>query len=41
MKDDITGEPLEHRKDDTEEVLRQRLAVYYKQAGFKFSYESG
>ncbi|VDD88567.1 unnamed protein product [Enterobius vermicularis] len=28
MKDDITGEPLEHRKDDTEEVLRQRLATF-------------
>ena len=29
-KDDVTGEPLERRKDDTEEALRQRLAGYHK-----------
>uniref|UniRef100_A0A0N5AIX5 Lethal protein 754 n=1 Tax=Syphacia muris TaxID=451379 RepID=A0A0N5AIX5_9BILA len=31
MKDDITGEPLVHRSDDSEEVLKSRLGVYYKQ----------
>lgn len=26
--DDITGEPLLHRDDDKEEIIRQRLAIY-------------
>ena len=30
-KDDITGEDLEHRKDDTIEVLSKRLDSYHKQ----------
>lgn len=29
MLDDITGEPLMQRKDDTEEALKQRLKGYY------------
>lgn len=29
-KDDITGEPLMHRKDDTREALAKRMASYYK-----------
>ena len=29
MKDDITGEPLIIRKDDTPEVFNQRMAQYY------------
>ena len=28
-KDDISGEPLIHRKDDTEEVLRKRLEYFH------------
>lgn len=31
MTDDLTGEPLVQRKDDTEAVLRKRLLVYYEQ----------
>uniref|UniRef100_A0A0K0EAD7 Adenylate kinase n=1 Tax=Strongyloides stercoralis TaxID=6248 RepID=A0A0K0EAD7_STRER len=30
MKDDITGEPLIRRSDDTEEALRKRLVSYHK-----------
>ena len=30
-KDDITGEELVHRKDDTEEALRNRLAQFHAQ----------
>ena len=30
-KDDITGEPLLHRDDDTEAVISKRLAVYHDQ----------
>lgn len=30
-KDDITGEPLVHRDDDSEETVRKRLAVYHEQ----------
>jgi adenylate kinase len=30
-KDDITGEPLIQRKDDTEETVRNRLEVYQRQ----------
>ena len=29
-KDDITGEPLIHRKDDTLEALKSRMASYHK-----------
>lgn len=29
--DDVTGEPLMQRKDDSEETVRQRLAVYHQQ----------
>ena len=29
-KDDITGEPLMHRKDDTREALAKRMASYHK-----------
>jgi len=31
MKDDITGEPLERRSDDTNETLNARLNTYHKQ----------
>lgn len=31
MKDDITGEPLERRSDDTAETLSARLQTYHKQ----------
>lgn len=31
MKDDITGEPLERRSDDTTETLSARLQTYHKQ----------
>lgn len=27
--DDITGEPLIHRKDDTAEVLKKRMSNYH------------
>ena len=30
-KDDVTGEPLIQRKDDSEETVRNRLEVYQKQ----------
>ncbi|MDN7139479.1 adenylate kinase [Pseudomonas sp. JQ170] len=30
-KDDVTGEALVQRKDDTEETVRHRLAVYHEQ----------
>lgn len=30
-KDDITGEPLVHRKDDEEETVRKRLKIYHEQ----------
>jgi adenylate kinase family enzyme len=30
-KDDITGEELVQRKDDTEETVRHRLSVYHSQ----------
>ena len=29
-KDDVTGEPLMHRKDDTKEALDARMATYHK-----------
>jgi len=31
MKDDLTGEPLIQRSDDTEEVLKKRLGTYHDQ----------
>lgn len=30
MKDDVTGEPLEIRSDDTEKALKERLQDYYQ-----------
>ncbi len=30
-KDDVTGEPLVQRADDTEDTVRKRLAVYHQQ----------
>lgn len=30
-KDDETGEPLIHRQDDSEEIVRKRLSVYHQQ----------
>lgn len=30
-RDDVTGEPLVHREDDREDVVRARLAVYRRQ----------
>ena len=29
-KDDVTGEPLMHRKDDTKEALDARMATYHQ-----------
>ena len=29
--DDVTGEALQQREDDTESTVRERLAVYYEQ----------
>jgi adenylate kinase len=37
-KDDVTGEPLERRKDDNEEALRTRLAGYHKYTKDVLSY---
>lgn len=31
MKDDLTGESLERRSDDTNETLTARLSTYHKQ----------
>lgn len=31
MKDDLTGEPLVRRSDDTDETLNSRLDVYHRQ----------
>lgn len=31
--DDVTGEPLSQRPDDTEEVFRKRMATYHQQLG--------
>ena len=28
-KDDVTGEPLMHRKDDTREALKSRMGQYH------------
>jgi len=30
-QDDLTGEPLIHREDDTEETVRRRLEIYHQQ----------
>jgi len=30
-KDDVTGEALTHRDDDSEETVRKRLAIYHRQ----------
>ena len=31
-KDDLTGEPLVHRKDDEEQTVRKRLEIYHAQS---------
>jgi adenylate kinase len=36
--DDLTGEPLIQRKDDTEETIRKRLAVYQQQTAPLIAY---
>lgn len=33
MTDDVTGEPLIQRSDDTAETLHKRLDTYHKQTG--------
>lgn len=33
MTDDLTGEPLIQRTDDTEDVLKKRLGTYHQQTG--------
>jgi adenylate kinase len=45
-QDDLTGEPLIHRDDDTEETVQKRLRVYEQQtrplsAYYQTSYEQG
>ena len=30
-QDDVTGEPLVHREDDSEETIRKRLQIYHQQ----------
>ena len=39
--DDVTSEPLVQREDDTEETVRDRLAVYYEQTAPLVEYYSG
>jgi len=39
--DDVTGEPLQQREDDTESTVRDRLAVYYEQTQPLVSYYRG
>lgn len=39
--DDVTGEPLTQRKDDTEEVMKSRLAAFYKETGPVIAYYRG
>ena len=39
-QDDITGEPLTQRKDDTEDTVRHRLSVYHNQTKPLISYYS-
>jgi adenylate kinase len=36
--DDVTGEPLTQRKDDTEEVLKKRLDQYHSNTNLIFDY---
>ena len=38
MKDDVTGEPLIQRSDDTEDVLKKRLVTYHDQTSPVVSY---
>jgi len=38
MKDDVTGEPLIQRSDDTADVLKKRLATYHDQTSPVVSY---
>ncbi|KAJ8611135.1 hypothetical protein MRB53_038130 [Persea americana] len=38
MKDDVTGEPLIQRSDDTEAVLKKRLGTYHDQTAPVVSY---
>lgn len=40
-KDDITGEPLIHRKDDTAEVLKKRMQAYHGQTSPILQYYQG
>jgi adenylate kinase len=37
-KDDVTGEPLVQRDDDTEETVKKRLAVYHNQTEVLLDY---
>ncbi|HBR97101.1 MAG TPA: adenylate kinase [Gammaproteobacteria bacterium] len=39
-KDDVTGEPLVQRDDDTEETVRSRLKVYHEQTAPLITYYS-
>ncbi len=39
--DDITGEPLIHRKDDTAEALKKRMASYHSQTAPILDYYKG
>lgn len=38
MKDDVTGEPLVQRSDDTEDALKKRLVTYHDQTSPVVSY---
>lgn len=40
-RDDVTGEALEQREDDTEDTVRERLAVYYEQTQPLVDYYKG
>jgi adenylate kinase len=39
--DDVTGEALQQREDDTESTVRERLSVYYEQTQPLVSYYQG
>ena len=41
LKDDVTGEPLIQRSDDTEENLKRRLATYHSQTAPVVKYYQG
>ena len=41
MKDDVTGEDLVQRKDDLEETVKKRLAVYHQQTEPLVNYYAG